>query len=212
MALTVILADDHQIVRQGLEALLKTEPDLQLVGQAGDGLETIALVEKHEPDILVMDLMMPKMNGWDVARQIRKRFPKTRIVILSMHSDESYIVEAVRAGVHGYVLKDSGAKHLINAIRIVAEGETCFPVPQNTIDSYLLRNGGDTDPYQLLTAREKEVLQLTVEGRTAPEISEKLFISTRTVETHRLNMMRKLNVRNLKELVRVAMQRGIVPG
>jgi len=213
MPLTVVLADDHQIVRQGLEALLKSERDFQLVGQAGDGLETLALVEKLQPEILVMDLMMPKMNGWDVARQVRRRFPKTRIVILSMHSDESYIVEAVRAGVQGYVLKDACAQNLVDAIRSVASGDTRFPVAKSTIEEYLQRSSAsDVDPYHCLTAREKEVLQLTVSGQTAPEIADKLFISTRTVETHRMNMMRKLGVRNLKELIRVALQRGIVPG
>jgi DNA-binding NarL/FixJ family response regulator len=214
MTLTLMLADDHQIVRQGLKVLLKSEPDLQLVGEASDGLEAVRLAERLQPQVLVLDLMMPGLNGLEVARQVTRRSPRTCIVILSMHSDEAYVVEALRAGAHAYVLKESGAEELVRAIRAVAAGERYFspPLSEHALGSYMQKvESTAVDRYETLTSREREVLQLTVEGHSSTEIARRLFISSRTVESHRANLMRKLAVRNQKELIRYAMQRGILP-
>lgn len=214
MTLKLLLADDHQIVRQGLRAILKTEPDFQLIGEASDGLETLRLAERLSPDVLVLDLMMPGLGGLEVARQIAKRAPDTKVVILSMHSNIAYVVEALRAGASAYVLKESGAEELVAAIRAVAAGKRYFspPISERAVGAYMEKaEETPLDPYNTLTAREREVLQLTADGLSGTEISEKLFISPRTVETHRANLMRKLGVRNQKELIRYALQRKIVP-
>jgi len=214
MATTIVLADDHQIVRQGLRALLKSVPDLELLGEASDGLETVRLAERRQPDVLVVDLMMPGLNGMDVARQVAKRSPRTRVVVLSMHSNEAYVVEALRAGAKAYVLKEAGAEELVAAIRAAAQGRRYFspPISEQAIKEYLSRiEETPPDPYETLTARERQVFQLTAEGYSGGAISERLFISPRTVETHRMNLMRKLGVRNQKELIRYAVERGVLP-
>ncbi len=214
MALTLVLADDHQIVRQGLRELLKTLPDVTLVGETADGLETVRVVEKLRPDLLILDLMMPGLNGMEVARQVTRRSPDTRIVILSMHSNEAYVVEALRAGATAYVLKESSAEELLKAVQEAAAGRRYLspPLSEDALGQYVQKaEGGTLDPLNTLTEREREVLQLTAEGLSRTEISERLFISPRTVESHRANLMRKLNVRNLKELIRYAVQRGVLP-
>lgn len=212
--LTLVLADDHQIVRQGLRAILRTEADFQLVGEASDGLETVRLVERLQPHVLIADLMMPGLNGFEVTRQVVRRVPRTRVVVLSMHSDIAYVREAVNAGATGYVVKEAGAEELVEAVRAAAEGRPYFshPFAATALEPDVKRpRGTAVDPYGTLTAREREVLQLTVEGHSGAEISERLFISPRTVESHRANLMRKLRVRNQKELVRYAVLRGILP-
>lgn len=213
MALTIVLADDHQIVRQGLRAILQTEPDFELVGEAAEGRETVRLVEHLQPDVLVLDLMMPGLNGLEVARQLSQRVPRTHIVILSMHSNLAYVVEAMTVGVLGYVLKESSVKELIQAIRSAAAGKRYFssPISEAAIEAYLKKSeGAPFDPYHTLTSREREVLQWTGEGYSSNEIAQRLFISRRTVESHRANLMRKLGLRNQKELVRYALSREIV--
>jgi DNA-binding NarL/FixJ family response regulator len=215
MNLTLVLADDHRIVRQGLRALLATEPEFGLVGEAADGLEAVRLVERLRPDVLVLDLMMPGLDGLEVARRVARQSPRTRTVILSMYANEAYVVEALRAGAVAYVLKESGAEELMQAVRAAAAGGR-FLSP--TISEHALRayaqeaGGGPADPYDALTAREREVLQLTAEGHSGGAIAGRLFISPRTVESHRSNLMRKLGVRNQKELVRYAVLRGLLPG
>jgi len=214
MTTTIVLADDHQIVRQGLRALLKSVPGLQLLGEASDGLETVRLAERQQPDVLVVDLMMPGLNGMDVARQVLKRSPHTRVVVLSMHSNEAYVVEALRAGASAYVLKEAGADDLVNAIRAAVQGRRYFspPISEQAIKEYLSRaKETPPDPHETLTIREREVLQLTAEGLSGNAISERLFISPRTVETHRMNLMRKLSMRNQKEVIRYAVERGLLP-
>lgn len=214
MALTLVLADDHQIVRQGLRELLKTVPEINLVGETADGLETVRVVEKLRPDLLVLDLMMPSLHGLEVARQVTRRCPETRIVILSMHSNEAYVVEALRAGATAYVLKESSAEDLVKAIQEAAAGRRYLspPLSEEALGKYVQKAAGTTlDRLNTLTEREREVLQLTAEGLTRTEIAERLFISPRTVESHRANLMRKLNVRNIKELIRYAVERGLVP-
>src|SRR5437016_2286608 len=173
MTLTLLLADDHRIVRQGLRAMLQTEPDFQLVGEAADGLETVRLAERLQPDVLVLDLMLPGLNGLEVARQVARRSPATRIVILSMYSEAGYVFEALRAGVLGYVMKEASAEELVRAIRAAAAGRRYLspPLSHQALDAYARRREGNAlDPYHTLTAREREVLQLTGEGLSGGEI------------------------------------------
>jgi DNA-binding NarL/FixJ family response regulator len=215
MGLTLLLADDHLIVRQGLQAVLKSQSDFQLVGEAADGPETVRLAERLRPDVLVLDLTMPGLNGLDVAKHISRRLPRTRIVVLSMHADLPYALAAVRAGASAYVLKEAGVDELVRAVRAVAAGRRYFSLPLSEADleAYAGRTAETPpDPYHTLTFREREVLQLTADGHSSAEIGERLFISPRTVESHRANLMRKLAVRNQKELIRYALGRGLVPG
>jgi DNA-binding NarL/FixJ family response regulator len=210
MTWTLLLADDHPIVRQGLRALLAAETDLRLVGEAAEGLEALRLAERLRPNVLVLDLMMPGLNGLDVARQVTRRAPETRVVILSMHAHEAYVLEALLAGASAYVLKESSSDELVKAIRAVTTGRRYLspPLSEEALGTYSRRTGSlPPDPYHTLTAREREVLQLTAEGHSGADIAERLFISPRTVETHRANLMRKLKVRNQKELIRYALQR-----
>ena len=210
MSRTILLADDHQIVRQGLRAILKAEPGLVVVGEAANGFETLRLMDELLPDVLVLDLMMPNLDGFKVIRQVTRKHPQTRIVVLSMHANEAYVQEAIQAGAYAYVLKESSADELVQAIRAVLTGNRFLspPVSEQVLKAYSERaRSAALDPYETLTAREREVLRLTVEGLTGAEISKQLFISRRTVESHRTNMMRKLGVRNLKELISYSVRR-----
>ena len=209
----IVLADDHPIVRQGLCALLEAETDFQVVGEAGDGLEAVALVERVKPDVLVLDLMMPTLSGLEVARQTRQRSPQTRVVILSMHADEGYVLEALTAGASAYVLKKSTAGDLVKAIRDAIAGRRFLspPLSERLIDAYVEKTrSAPLDSYNTLTPREREVLQLAAEGHTNAAIATRLSISPRTVEMHRASVMRKLDLQNQVELVRYALQRGIL--
>ncbi len=212
--ITIVLADDHHIVRQGLRALLEMEPGFQLIGEAGDGPRTIQLVKDLRPDILVLDLVMPGLNGLEVTRQVRQYSPQTRVVILSMHVNEAYVLEALRNGASGYVLKDNSADDLVRAIREVIQGHRYLspPISTRTIEIYLQKaEDAPLDAYETLTNREREVLHLAAEGYTNNEIAARLCISPRTVETHRAHMMHKLNLRNQTDLIRYALRRGIIP-
>jgi DNA-binding NarL/FixJ family response regulator len=185
-----------------------------VVGEAAGGPEALRLVERLRPDVLVLDLMIPGLNGLEVARETARRSPQTRVVVLSMHANEAYVVEALRAGAHAYVLKDEGARELVKAIREASVGRRYLSasLSEESLQAYGKRESPSImDPYHALTRREREVLQLTVEGQSGVEIAERLFISPRTVETHRANLMQKLGVRNQKDLVRYAVQRGILP-
>lgn len=211
---TIVLADDHHIVRQGLRALLVEQTDFKVVGEAGDGLEAVRLIDRLKPDVLVLDLMMGGMNGLEVARQVTKLSPKTRIVVLSMYGDESYVAEALRVGAKGYILKESSSDELVRAVREVCVGKRYLgpPISEMVIDSYMKKTESTRfDPYDTLTTREREVLHLAAQGATNSEIAEKLFISRRTVEIHRASMMRKLNLQTQTDLIRYAIQRGILP-
>jgi two-component system response regulator NreC len=211
---SIVLADDHHVVRQSLRLLLEAEPDFQVLGEAASGLEAIELAERLRPEALVVDIMMPELNGLEVARRIKKELPRTVVVILSMHENEAYVLEALRAGVAAYVLKKSTAQELVYAIRQAIAGHLFLspPLSEHAIQAYLER-AQDTvlDPYETLTAREREVLQLAAEGQNNTEIAARLSISPRTVEMHRGNLMRKLRLRNQTELIRFALQRGILP-
>jgi DNA-binding NarL/FixJ family response regulator len=211
---TIVLADDHHIVRQGLRALLEAEPGFSIIGEAADGLGAVEIVERAQPDVLVVDLVMPGLSGLEVIRQVRQRSPRTRVVVLSMHADESYVLEALRNGATAYVLKRCTATELVRAVREAADGRRYLspPLSDRAIEAYLRRTeASELDPYETLTAREREVLHLAAEGRSNPEISSRLYISPRTVEAHRAHLMRKLGLKNQAELIRYAIRRGIVP-
>lgn len=210
---TIVLADDHHIVRKGMRALLEAEPDFRLVGEASDGLETAQLVERLRPDVLVLDLMMPGLNGIEVTRQVRKRSPRTQVIILSMHANDGYVLEALRSGATGYVLKDASMSELIQAVRDVATGRRYLSplLAERAIDAYVMQTKESTlDRYETLTDREREVLHLAAEGLTNIEVAARLSISPRTAENHRANMMRKLGLRTQTELVLYALRRGII--
>jgi two-component system, NarL family, response regulator NreC len=211
--ITIVLADDHQVVRQGLRAILEGEHNLRVVGEAGNGLKAARLVERLRPDVLVLDLMIPGLSGLEVTRQLAKRSPKTRVVILSMHSDKSYVLEALRNGAAGYVLKDSSADELIKAVQEAAANRRYLspPLSDSAVDAYAQQGSATgTDSYDSLSSREREVFQLAAEGHTNKEIGKMLFISPRTVEIHRANMMAKLGLRNQTDLIRYALKRGII--
>lgn len=211
---TVLIADDHAIVRQGLRALLEADKDFQLVGEADNGLEAVRLVESLKPNLLIVDLMMPGLNGLEVARQTKEISPVTRIVVLSMYSDEAYVLEALRKGATGYVLKDAQSTDLLKALHAVAMGHHYLspPLSERAIEVYARKAGSATlDLFETLTKREREVLQLAAEGLSQNEIAARLSISPRTSETHRANLMRKLGLQNQTDLVRFAIRRGIVP-
>ena len=207
----LILAEDHQIVRRGFRSLVSDEPDLEVVAETGDGAEAVALVETHRPDVLVVDLMLPSLDGLEVTRRARQASPGTAVVVLSMHTHEAYVTQAARAGATAYVLKESGVSDLVEAIRAVRAGGRFFSAG---LEDPADRDGSAeaaTDRYDALSSREREVLHLVAEGRTAPEIAERLFLSPRTVETHRGNGAAKLGLRSHAELVRYVIERGLVP-
>src|SRR5690349_10189754 len=207
----ILLADDHNIVRQGLRALLQIEPLFRLVGEASDGIEAVRLAERLKPDVLITDVMMPGLNGLEVTRQVTKSLPHTRIIILSMYTNDAYVFEAFRNGALGYVLKDSQAADLIQAVREVVAGRRYLspPLSERALELYMRKvESVPDDPYELLTTREREVLQMVAEGRTSGEIANRLFISPRTAEGHRANLMRKLGLQTHADLIRFALKRG----
>jgi DNA-binding NarL/FixJ family response regulator len=210
----VLLADDHGIVRRGLRTLLETEAGLSVVAEASDGMEALRLAEEHEPDTLIVDVAMPKMNGIEVAARTQKLPRPPAVIILSMHSDESYITRALAAGARAYLLKDATDEDLIPAVRAVAAGKPYFSpaVTAVLVEDYMrqLRARGLTDTYLLLTDREKEVLQLLAEGRSNKEVATLLDLGLSTVETHRANLMQKLNLHNTAEIVLYAVRKGII--
>ena len=210
----MLLADDHGIVRRGLKSLLESEPGLAVVAEAADGLEALRLCEEHTPDMLILDVGMPKLNGIEVAARAQKLESSPRVIILSMHSDESYILRALAAGARAYLLKDATDEDLLPAVRAVAGGKPYFSpsVTAVLVEDYLrrLQAKGLTDSYHLLTDREKEVLQLLAEGRSNKEVATLLDLGVSTVETHRANLMQKLNLHNTAEIVLYAVRKGII--
>lgn len=214
MTVSILIADDHYIVRHGLRSLLEAEQDFVIVGEAADGLETIELAERLKPDVLVVDLMMPGLNALEVTREVRQSVAQARIVVLSMYATEAYVVEALRVGAAGYVLKDATASELVHAVREVVAGRRYLsaPLSEHAIDAYVQKaSQGTLDLYETLTAREREVLHLTAEGHSSADIAKRLCISSRTVETHRAHILRKLNLRTHTDLIRYALKRGILP-
>ncbi len=211
MTISILLADDHHVVRTGIRNLLETEADFNVIGEAATGLEAVQMIEKLNPDVVVLDLMMPGLNGLEVTRQVRN---KTKVLILSMHSNEAYVLEALQNGAYGYVLKDSTAEELIQAVHEVSRGKRYLspPFSEHAIAAYIQRTqSSELDPYETLTTREREVLLLVAEGRNTAEISQALSISPRTVEGHRASVMHKLNLHSQAEMIRYALRRGILP-
>jgi DNA-binding NarL/FixJ family response regulator len=212
--ITIVLADDHPIVRQGLRTLLSAEPDYRIVGEAADGLSAARLVEQLRPDVLVLDLMMPGLGGLELTRRVRSLPSPPQVVVLSMHADEVYVLDALHSGAAAYVLKENDTSELIAALQAAVAGKRYLspPLSERAIDSYVRQSHATPlDPFELLTAREREVLLLVVAGHTNAAIAAELLISPRTAETHRANLMRKLGLHGQAELLRFAAQRGLVP-
>lgn len=212
--ITLVLAEDHHIVRQGIRSLLEAEADFKVIGEVSDGLEAVRMVESLHPDILVLDLMMGGLNGLEVARQVSAHSPKTAIIILSMYNNEAYVLEALRAGAKGYVLKDSTAAELVKAVReaVIGRHYLSTSLSERAIQNYITKSRETyLDPYDTLTTREREVLHLASQSCTNAEIAERLYISRRTVEVHRANVMHKLGLHSQPQLIRYAMKRGILP-
>ena len=212
MSVTLILADDHPIVRQGLRHLLEGEPGFLILAEAGDGLEALRLVELLKPRILIVDMMMPGLNGLEVLRQVKKISPSTRTIVLSMQSADAYVIEALKNGAAGYVLKETGPGELVKAVNEVTLGNQFLSAKLSERFQNSGREIQDTPPdaYETLTLREREIFQMTVEGLTSQEIGEKLMISPRTVEIHRSNLTAKLGIKNQADLIRLAIKRGII--
>lgn len=210
----ILLADDHQLMRSGIRLMLERESDLSVVGEACDGREAVALAKSLRPDVVVMDIGMANLNGIEAAQQMTQNRPEVAIVMLSMHSDESYVLRALKAGARGYLLKDSAEADLIKAVHAVAGGKSFFSpsVSKVLLDDYVrkLKRSGADDAYDLLTPREREVLQLVAEGKSNKDIANLLNLSVYTVESHRSNLMEKLNLRGLPELILYAVRRGII--
>jgi DNA-binding NarL/FixJ family response regulator len=212
--LKILLADDHTLVRQGIRKILEEQPDWQVIDEAHDGREAVEKAATHEPDVVLIDIRMPMLNGIEATRQITRRVPKARVLVLSMHADEAYVVQAVEAGARGYLLKDSADVELMRAVTAVASGKSFFSpaVASVMLDDYRrhLASKGATDRYESLTEREREIFQLVAEGRSNKEVADLLFLSPATVETHRARILKKLEVRNTAELVLFAVRRGVI--
>ena len=210
----ILLADDHGIVRRGLKSLLESQPGLEVIGEAADGLEALRLCGELSPDLLIIDISMPLMNGIEVASRAQKLEPAPAVIILSMHADESYIMRALAAGARGYLVKDATDEDLMPAVRAVAAGKPFFSptVAAVLMEDYVrqLRARGLSDSYELLTDREREILQLLAEGRSNKEVAALLDVGLSTVETHRANLMQKLNLHNTAEIVLYAVRKGII--
>jgi len=210
----VLLADDHQLMRSGVRLMLEREPDITVVGEAGDGREAVALAKSLKPEVVVMDIGMPNLNGIEAALQMTQHNPELAVVMLSMHSDESYVLRALKAGARGYLLKDSAEADLIKAVHVVAGGKSFFSpaVSKVLLDDYVrkLKRSGAEDAYDLLTPREREILQLIAEGKSNKDVANLLNLSVYTVESHRSNLMEKLNLKGVPELILYAVRKGII--
>jgi DNA-binding NarL/FixJ family response regulator len=201
-------------VRRGLRTILESDAEFSIVGETGDGLETVRLVERVQPNVLILDLMLPGLSGLEVLGIVRQRSPGTRVVILSMHRSKAFVAEALKNGATGYVMKDSTDQDLVAAVRAATAGRRFLspPISEVAIDAYVEQaRAGPFDAHDTLTAREREVLQLAAEGKTSQEIAERLHISHRTVENHRSSLLRKLGLHNQSDLVRYALRRGLIP-
>ena len=210
----ILLADDHTVVRQGLRKVLEERPDWEVVAEAGDGREAVRLAEQHKPDVAILDVAMPLLNGIEATRQIAKRVPTTRILVLSMHADEAYVTQILQAGATGYLLKDSADVDLLQAVGEVAQGKSFFSpaIARVMLDDYVrqLADKGITDRYESLSSREREIFQLIAEAKTNKEIASLLNVSPSTVETHRAHIMEKLDLHSAAEIVLYAVRRGVI--
>ena len=210
----VLLADDHIVMRKGLRALLERQPNITVVGEASDGRECVELAQAENPDVVVMDIAMPNLNGIEAARQIVAHKPSIAVAVLSMHSDESYVIRALKAGARAYLLKDSAESDLIAAIKALSDGKSFFSpaISRLLVEDYMrqLERKGVEDSYELLTTREREILQLLAEGRSNKEVANMLNLSLYTVETHRTHILQKLNLHTVPELILYAVRKGII--
>jgi two-component system, NarL family, response regulator NreC len=210
----VLLADDHVIMRKGLRLLLERQPNITVVGEASDGRQCVELAQAEKPDVVVMDLAMPNLNGIEAARQIVEKNPNIAVAVLSMHSDESYVIRALKAGARAYLLKDSAESDLIGAIKALSDGKSFFSpaISRLLVEDYMraLERKGGEDSYELLTTREREILQLLAEGKSNKEVANMLNLSLYTVETHRTHILQKLNLHTVPELILYAVRKGII--
>lgn len=210
----ILLADDHTLVRQGLRKLLEERPDWEVIAEAGDGREAVRLAEQHKPDVAILDVAMPLLNGIEATRQITRRTPATRVLVLSMHADEAYVTQILQAGATGYLLKDSADVDLVKAVGEAARGKSFFSpaIARVMLDDYVrqLADKGVTDRYDSLSEREREIFQLIAEAKTNKEIAALLNVSPSTVETHRAHIMEKLDLHSAAEIVLYAVRRGVI--
>jgi len=210
----IVLADDHTVMRKGLRLLLEGQPSFKVIAEAANGREAVEIAERESPHVIVLDVAMPILNGIEAARQISARRPQTAIVFLSMHSDESYVLRALKAGARGYLLKDSAEYDLINAIKAVSEGKAFFSpaISKMLVEDYVrqMQEREVEDSFELLTTREREILQLLAEGKSNKEVATILNLSLYTVETHRSNILQKLNLHSVPELILYAVRKGVI--
>ncbi len=210
----IVLADDHTIMRNGLRLMLERQKEFQVVGEASNGREALEVVNGAKPDVVILDIAMPLLNGIEAAKRILSEHPKTAVLILSMHADEGYILKALKAGARGYLLKDSAETDLIQAIRAICAGKAFFSpaVSKVLAEDYLrqVQQRGAEDPYELLTARERELLQLVAELKPTKDIAAILGVSPHTVDTHRANLLQKLNLHSIPELILYAVRKGVI--
>jgi len=215
MAIRVLICDDHMMVRQGVHMVLQSEPDIELVAEAGRGEEACALAQTHRPDVVIMDISLPDISGIEATRRIKAAQPGIRVIGLTMHEEEPYVLELLKAGADGYIVKRSAAADLVSAIRSVMQGQAVLDpvVTRAVVSGYVTRNpqtAAERDELTMLTPREREILVLVADGNTNAEIAKKLFISEKTVQTHRSNILDKLNIHDRTELVRFAIRNGLI--
>ncbi|MCJ7457857.1 MAG: response regulator transcription factor [candidate division Zixibacteria bacterium] len=208
----ILIADDHKILRQGIRSLLAPQPDFEVIGETADGPETLKETFKLKPDVVLMDIGMPNLNGFEATRQIKKKLPEVKVLVLTMYQDDEYVLQALQSGASGYVLKDVAVEELVTAIRAVNNEQYYLSpsISRTVIDAYLRKTEkGGKEPSELLTAREREIVQLIAEGHTNKEIAAKLFISVKTVDAHRSHIMEKLDIHDMALLVKYAIRKGI---
>jgi DNA-binding NarL/FixJ family response regulator len=212
-SIRVLLAEDHALVRAGICKLLEDIEDIKVVAQAADGREALELIAEHQPDIAVLDITMKGMNGLEAAARVNREFPQVRIIMLSMHSSEEYVLQALRLGASAYLIKDADFAELETAIREVAAGKPYLSpaVSKHVVDDYMRRLSGETDPLESLTKRQREILLLIAQGHNTQQMADKLFISVKTVETHRAQLMERLRIHDVAGLVRYAIRIGLIP-
>lgn len=208
----ILVADDHRLMRDGIIALLEKIPDIEIVAEASDGLEAIRMIGEHHPNIILMDIGMTPLNGLDATFRITREYPEVRVIILSMHANEEYVLQALRAGAAGYILKDSKKQELVNAITTVASGKTYLSpqVSRHVIDTYVRSVGAEISPLEQLTPRQRQILRFVAEGRTNKEMAHLLNVSIKTVDTHRTLLMQRLDIHDVAGLVRFAIKVGLV--
>lgn len=210
--ISILIADDHTIVRSGVRLLLEAEPDIKVVGEALNGREAIELAESLQPDVVLMDITMPEMDGLEATKQLKTRFPHINVLVLTMHRSDDYFFEMLKAGASGYILKGAKTSELINAVRIVQQGEVfLYPsMTQKLVQGYLQLADWDDESEPSLSPREKEIFRLLAEGYSNKEIAEKLVISPSTVHSHRSNLMDKIGLNNRREIIQYARKRGLI--